>query len=258
MERVRILTFNIAHGRGLNPIQGLTTKVRLCRNLKKISELIVNLRPDIVALQEIDQRSRWAGNFDQLDYLREHTGYPYSVFGINTRREGLLNLAYGNGLLSRHPIVASDTITFGQRSLGEKGFIFAEVNIHGHLVPIVNLHLHYRSRTHRFRQLDLLLAFLREKRRAHGGQWPVLPIVCGDFNTPGGSSADVTAALHRHLNDLADYTRHPREGRTFPSPLPTRLLDFIFLPPRAEEPRCEVVRCFLSDHRPVLVDFTLA
>lgn len=257
MQRVRILTYNIAHGRGLNPIQGLTTGTGLRRNLKKIADLIKLHRPDIVALQEIDQNSRWAGNFDQLDYLREHTGYPFTVFGINTRRDGLLNLAYGNALLSRHPIVSSDTITFGQRSLGEKGFIFAEVDVHGLLLPIVNLHLHYRSRTHRFRQLDLLLAFLREKRRAHGGQWPVLPIVCGDFNTPGGSSADVTAALHRHLNDLADYTRHPLAGRSFPSPLPTRLLDFIFLPPRAECPKSEIIRAFFSDHRPVMVEFTL-
>lgn len=257
MQRVRILTFNIAHGRGLNPIQGLTTATRLRRNLKRIAELIVGLNPDVVALQEIDQRSRWAGNFDQLDYLRSHTGFPFSVFGINTRRDGLFNLSYGNAILSRHPIVSSDTVTFGQRTLGEKGFIFAEIDVRGLLVPIVNLHLHYRSRTHRFRQLDLLLAFLREKRRAHGGQWPVLPIVCGDFNTPGGSSADVTAALHRHLNDLADYTRHPLEGRTFPSPLPARLLDFVFLPPRAREPKSEIIRCVLSDHRPVLVEFAL-
>jgi endonuclease/exonuclease/phosphatase family metal-dependent hydrolase len=258
MQRVRILTFNIAHGRGLIPIQGFNTAAGLRRNLKKIADLILKLGPDIVALQEIDQCSRWSGNFDQLDYLREHTGYPFTVFGINTRREGLINLAYGNAILSRHPIVSSDTVTFGQRTLGEKGFIFVEIDVHGLTIPLVNLHLHYRSRNHRFRQLDLLLAYLRDKRRAHGGQWPVLPIVCGDFNTPGGSSADVTAALHRHLNDLADYTRHPKEGRTFPSPLPARLLDFVFLPPRAKEPKCQVIRSMISDHRPVMVEFTLS
>lgn len=258
MQRVRLVTFNIAHGRGLLPIQGLNSVASIRKNLRKIADLILRLHPDVVALQEIDQRSLWAGNFDQLDYLRELTGYPYTVFGINNRREGIINLAYGNAILSRHPIVSSDTVTFGQRSLGEKGFIFAEIDVHGLLVPVVNLHLHYRSRIHRFRQLDLLLAYLREKRRAHGGHWPVLPIVCGDFNTPGGSAADVTAALHRHLNDLADYTRHPREGRTFPSPLPARLLDFVFLPPRAQNPKCEVIRAMISDHRPVMVEFTLS
>lgn len=256
MRRVRIVTFNIAHGRGLNPIQGITSADRLRRNLARIGDLLLRLKPDIVALQEIDQRSRWAGNFDQLDFLGRHTGMPYAVFGIHNRREGLINLAYGNALLSRHPILTSETVSFGQRSIGEKGFIFAEIDLGGRRLPVVNLHLHYRSRGHRFQQLDQLLAFLREKRRAHGGEWPSLPIVCGDFNTPG-SAGDVTAALLRHLQDLGDYTLLPRKGGTFPSPLPARLLDFVLVPPRARSPRCHVVRTMLSDHRPVMVDFSL-
>ena len=94
MPRLRLLTFNIAHGRGLNPIQGLTSAQKLKNNLRKIAKLIERLQPDIVALQEIDECSRWAGNFDHLDYLRMHAGFPHAVFGINTRRKGLLNLCY--------------------------------------------------------------------------------------------------------------------------------------------------------------------
>jgi endonuclease/exonuclease/phosphatase family metal-dependent hydrolase len=256
MARVRIVSLNIAHGRGLNPFQGLTLRAGLERNLRRIAALLVRLEPDFVALQEIDQRSRWAGNFDQLEFLREATGMPHAAFGVHNRREGLINLAYGNAFLSRFPIVASETVVFGQSRVGEKGFIFGEFAVEGTLLPVVNLHLHFRSRRLRFRQLDRLLDFLRERRLAHGGHWPMLPVVCGDFNTPAGS-ADVTAALHRHLNDLAPYSMHPRRGRTFPSPLPARLLDFVFLPPRALEPRCQVVRAMVSDHRPVMVDFSL-
>jgi endonuclease/exonuclease/phosphatase (EEP) superfamily protein YafD len=40
--------------------------------------------------------------------------------------------------------------------------------------------------------------------------------------------------------------------------LPTRLLDFIFLPPGCLEARSRVVPSVLSDHRPVMVDFTLS
>lgn len=72
MPRLRLLTFNIAHGRGLNPIQGLTSARKLRLNLRKISTLLRRLEPDIVALQEVDECSRWAGNFDHLDYLRVH------------------------------------------------------------------------------------------------------------------------------------------------------------------------------------------
>ena len=61
MPRLRLVTFNIAHGRGLNPIQGMTSPRRLRLNLRRISELLGRLEPDVVALQEIDERSRWAG-----------------------------------------------------------------------------------------------------------------------------------------------------------------------------------------------------
>jgi endonuclease/exonuclease/phosphatase (EEP) superfamily protein YafD len=39
--------------------------------------------------------------------------------------------------------------------------------------------------------------------------------------------------------------------------LPARLLDFVFLPPRAREVTSEVVRAYVSDHRPVMVEFSL-
>ena len=256
MLRLRLLTFNIAHGRGLNPIQGLTSRQKLRNNLRKIARLIETLQPDIVALQEIDECSRWAGNFDHLEYLRLHAGFPHAVFGINTRRHGLLNLCYGNALLSRHPIMATETIVFGTRSVGEKGFLFAELDIAGRLVPVVNLHLHFGSREHRIRQIGRLLAWLREKQRERHPHWQLPPIICGDFNNPG-SKGDATAALLSHLSDYADYTLHPVNGRTFPSPLPRRMLDFVLLPPACTRIHSEVVRVILSDHRPVLVDFDL-
>ena len=94
MPRLRLVTFNIAHGRGLNPIQGTTTPRKLRTNLRRIASLLDQLAPDFACLQEIDERSRWAGNFDHLDYLRVHTRFPHSVFGINNRRAGLINLSY--------------------------------------------------------------------------------------------------------------------------------------------------------------------
>lgn len=256
MRRYRLVTLNIAHGRGLNPIQGTSSAERLRSNLRRIAALLRRINPDVVALQEIDQRSVWAGNFDQLDYLGQHTGMAYSVFGVHNRREGRINLAYGNAVLSRHPILNSETVSFGQSRVGEKGFIYVNIEVPGGHLPLVNLHLHYRSRAKRFVQMDRLLEFLQEKKATHGGTWPTLPIVCGDFNTPQ-SPADVTGALQAHLNELGDYTLHPRRGCTFPSVWPVRLLDFVYLPPRAQRPRSRVLRSLVSDHRPVLVDFYL-
>ncbi len=254
MSRLRLVTFNIAHGRGLNPIQGMTSGRKLRANLRRIAALLERLAPDVVALQEIDECSRWAGNFDHLDYLRVHTRFAHSVFGINNRRTGLLNLSYGNAVLSRAPIRAAETVVFGQRRLGEKGFLYVELEVDGRCLPLVNLHLHFGSRAQRLRQLDLLLGWLREKHRLHGRTWAVPPVVCGDFNNPG-TRDDATAALLSHLSDYCDYTMLPVGGRTFPSPLPQRALDFVFLPEGCVRARCEVVRSMLSDHLPVVVEF---
>ena len=256
MTRLRLVTFNIAHGRGLTPIQGFTSPRKLRVNLRKIAGLLERLAPDVVALQEIDECSRWSGNFDHLDYLRVHAGFPYAAFGINNRRTGLLNLCYGNALLSRHPLIETETVVFGQRRVGEKGFLYAEIAVGGLCVPFVNLHLHASSRARRLLQLDLLMGWLKLKQRSHGAKWAVPPIICGDFNNPN-TAYDATSSLLGHLAAYGDYAVHPQGEGTYPSPLPQRTLDFIFMPSGCRLIRCEVVRTLLSDHRPVLVEFAV-
>ena len=122
MSRLRLVTFNIAHGRGLNPIQGLTSPRKLRANLRRIAALLDQLAPDVVALQEIDERSRWAGNFDHLDYLRVHSRFPHSVFGINNRRTGLLNFATAMRCCRRSPSARRRLLCSGSGSWGKRGF----------------------------------------------------------------------------------------------------------------------------------------
>lgn len=257
MQRYRIVTFNIAHGRGLSPFQGLHGRQRFARNLRRIAGLLDELAPDIVALQEIDKDSRWSGSFDHLDYLQAFADFPHAVFGVNNRRVGGYQLNYGNAILSRHPIRAWESVDFGTRHVGEKGFLFAEVAIGDRLVPVVNLHLHYRSRFQRFRQIEQLMEYLSAKRENRRSHWALPPILCGDLNNPS-HRLDATASLFRYFSLQGRYTMHPPRGvHTFPSPWPRRTLDFIFLPPTCRAVLCQVVRCNLSDHRPLMVEFSL-
>ncbi|HTZ21143.1 MAG TPA: hypothetical protein VMC06_09695, partial [Opitutaceae bacterium] len=136
-------------------------------------------------------------------------------------------------------------------------FLYAEFDVRGRHVPLINLHLHYRSRIHRFWQLDRLITWLTLKQRVRGAYWYMPPVVCGDFNTPR-TRADATASLLSHLRHLGEYTLHPQDGHTYPSPWPRRTLDFVFLPPICHRPHDEIVPAMLSDHRPVLVEFALA
>ncbi len=256
-HRLRLITFNIAHGRGLAPIQGFTSTRKLRLNLRRIAALLGELGADIVALQEVDECSIWAGSFDHLDYLRTHARFPHGAFGINNRTTGLVNLSYGNAVLSRFPILDTETIVFGKKRVGEKGFLFCEMKVGSKVVPLVNLHLHFSSRKKRLVQLDRLVGWLRAKERERGRHWSIPPLVCGDFNTPDTVN-DATASLLSHLGDYGDYELHPLLTPTFPSPLPRRALDFVFVPPGCKVTRSEVVRSFLSDHRPVLLEFSLA
>ncbi|HTQ31312.1 MAG TPA: endonuclease/exonuclease/phosphatase family protein [Opitutaceae bacterium] len=258
MSRLRIVTFNIAHGRGsLMPISGLASRRQLHARLNRIAHMLARLKPDIVALQEIDKNSRWAGSFDHLEFLREHAGFPHAVFGLNNRRSGHVHLNYGNALLSRHPILESENVAFGQRRVGEKGFLFAEIDLHGRRVPVVNLHLHFASRDHRFRQLVRLMDYLEEKQRHRRAHWHVPPILCGDLNNPS-HRRDATASLLDYFSRHGRYALYPApDVKTYPSLWPRRALDFVFLPPRCTGARCKVIRTFLSDHRPVLVEFAI-
>lgn len=256
MPRLRIVTFNIAHGRGLRPIQGLQTKQSMQAHLRRIAALLIKLDADLVALQEIDRDSSWAGNFDHLEYLRAHAGYAFSLHGITTQRGGLFKLCYGNAFLSRYPLEEAEAVAFGKSTVGEKGFLFAEIVVGGCRVPLINLHLNYRSRKARLEQVGQIFRYLAQRHNARSPYWNVPPVVCGDFNSSGKAS-DATAGLLAELNYFGDYSAHPVNGRTFPSPLPARLLDFVLVPSELKVARCEVVRSLLSDHRPVLAEIAL-
>ncbi len=258
MPRYRLLTFNIAHARGALPLhQGLRSAAKIRSNLLKIARLIQRLNVDIVALQEIDENSRWNGSFDHLAFLSANTGLAHAVHGVNNRRLGRFHLNYGNAVLSRFPIAHSETTPFGLGKLGEKGFVFAEIEVPKKgRVPLVNVHLHHSSRPQRLTQAGRLIRYLDEQRKHRSAHWHTPMILCGDFNNPS-HRPDATATLLGYFEQTSDYTLLPKTGRTFPSLMPARALDYVYLPEECREPKAEIVRSFLSDHRPVLVEFSL-
>ncbi len=252
---LRLLTLNIAHGRGLSTYQGFHSSRGILRNLNRIAHLLQRVDADIVALQEVDEDSHWNRGIHLLDYLKEEADYPHSYLGVHNRRAGRLPLAYGNGLLSRMPIEQATHRAFGQASLGEKGFVYAEFDRPEGRLPVVNLHLDFRSRRRRIAQVERLIDHLDERaaEQQGGGYWP--PIICGDFNARQGKPADAVRHLFRYLQEQCAYQLYPAgKGRTFPSFLPTHGIDFFFIPPEYRVRHCEVIRSYVSDHRPIVVE----
>ncbi|HEY8993857.1 MAG TPA: endonuclease/exonuclease/phosphatase family protein [Lacunisphaera sp.] len=255
MARLRLLTFNIAHARGPSPIhQSFRRVTTLKANLRRIAELISRLKIDFAALQEIDENSRWSGSFSHLQYLSEHTGLKYAVYGITNRRIGRFHLSYGNAILSRFPIHHHENVPFGKAAWGEKGFLFTEIETPCGRLPLFNIHLNHRSRALRLKQAVQLMKHLEELRRTRGAEWKMQPLLCGDFNTPS-HHPDAIATLLGFFEQAYNYTLLPKTGLTFPSAWPVRALDYVLLPEECREPRAKIVRSMLSDHQPVLVEF---
>lgn len=258
MARHRLLTFNIAHARGVMPVhQSLRSGPRFRATLLKIAALIRRLKADIVAVQEVDENSRWNGSYNHLTFLSEHCGLPFTAIGLTNARGGRYPRNYGNGVLARWPIKHAETATFGRSRLGDKGFLFVEAELPaGRRLPLVNLHLHHASRKQRLVQAGILMKFLTERGRQRGAHWAAPPILCGDFNNPP-HRPDATAMLLGFCEETNNYALLPKTGRTFPAALPALALDFVLLPAECRPVHAEVVRCYLSDHRPVLVEFEL-
>ncbi|MFT5837485.1 MAG: endonuclease/exonuclease/phosphatase family metal-dependent hydrolase [Candidatus Azotimanducaceae bacterium] len=255
-QTVRILTLNIAHGRGLSAYQGFVSARGIQRCLGRVAHLLKKVDADIVALQEVDEDSHWNQGIHLLDSLKAQTGYPHSYLGVHNRREGKLPLAYGNGLLTKFPIKHAEHTAFGRASLGEKGFMCAELETPQGILPVINLHLDFRSRLRRIEQVEHLIQFFDDKKYTVEGTPHLSPIICGDFNSRSGKPADAVRHLFNYLQHQCEYTLLPtgRKSRTFPSLLPVHGLDFVFVPPSYQVCSSEVLRSYVSDHRPVLVE----
>lgn len=246
------MTFNIAHGRGLSLYQGFVSASRIRRNLKAIGRFVREAEVDILALQEVDLNSHWNRGINLLATIQSESNHPFGILGVNNRREGPRRLAYGNGILSKFPIAKWDNFPFGSATLGEKGFLYTELQINRTLVPVVVLHLDFRSAERRLRQLTKLVNYIRDLP-PDPTRCP--PIFCGDFNSGPRSAEDAVRQLDEALHAIGDYRIYPIGESTFPSFWPRQKLDFIFIPASFQVHFCEVPAIRLSDHRPVLMEF---
>ena len=247
MRTLNVLTYNIAHGRGLSPYQGLHSKNRTIRMLDRISSLVHHLSPDVAALQEADVGSHWNHRINAVEHMREKAGYEHAAAGVHNIRHGKKPLAYGNALISKGRILSCETLPFGINELGEKGCMIAQIESKDTSHALVNLHLDYKSRTERLGQIEIMLA------RIESSDLVQQPIICGDFNSTYKGDDDAVCRLLTFMKKYDDYTLWPQRGGTFPSPFPLRRLDFFFVPSRYRVRCCEVVPSMLSDHRPVLI-----
>ena len=112
--RVRVVTYNIAHGRGLAgsnwQIGGREAQLE---RLDQIAGLLRDQRADIVVLNEVDFGAIWTSNVNQAVYIAEKAGFPFVAEQRNfDMAMPLASLRWGNAILRKYPIKGPRLINF--------------------------------------------------------------------------------------------------------------------------------------------------
>ena len=242
---LRIMTVNIAHGRGESFHQLLQDTDTTVANLDSIATLLRCSGVDIVALQEADGPSFWSGNFNHVDYLANNGAFSQSVQGMHV--DGL-GLAYGTALMANLALNNPKAITFDPSlSPVPKGFVVSTVRWPGNAdieVDIVSVHLDFASAAVRRQQAAELIETLG--RRGH----PV--IIMGDFNCDWSKESSPVRILCREL-ELKAYKPEKNTGQiTFPY-LKQRL-DWILISGELTFASHRVLPDVVSDHLGVVAE----
>lgn len=267
-DTLRVLTYNIAHGRGpelgADNTAGGDRGEKLAR-LHDIGNDLRGLGLDLIFLQEVDFNTWWSHGIDQAAVIAETAGFDYVVRQRNydTGVPGLRRYDFGNALLSRLPVEEAERITLKPFSQWEALFagnhdaLHARVRLGGdEVLRVIGVHLDHRSENVRVEAAEALLRVQRRDSR------PL--ILLGDLNsTPPGFPESESSHSGRNTIELLEsfgiLQRRPNRGRashydfTFPSVAPRRIIDWILPDTNWRILEYRVLREIRhSDHLPVL------
>jgi len=241
---LRLMTLNIAHGRGNDAYRLFLKGSDVEVNLDDIAAVLRREEPDIVALQEADGPSIWSGMRDHVEYLAQKGGFPYSVRGEHVKG---MKLSYGTALLSKIPLREPVSVTFPPSPPTlSKGFVAATVTWPGDPVAeidVISLHLDFSRNSVRQRQMEDLIDLLSSRNR--------ISIVMGDFNCEWEAR---DSALHMLAEQcrLKGYLAGKAGMETFP--LLGKRFDWVLVSSDLEFSTYEVLEDPVSDHRGVICE----
>ncbi|NVJ85677.1 MAG: endonuclease/exonuclease/phosphatase family protein [Algoriphagus sp.] len=236
---LRILSYNIYHGENPN-VPGEP-------NLDSIAQLIIEINPDVVALQEVDSMTeRTARIYGKKLNLIEELAKKTGLEGYFSKAMDYSEGGYGEGLL----VKKSDEFLSQKLPIpagGEpRAAAWALSDFEGKSIWIGGTHLCHQFQENRIAQVQALQKFALEK--SHPIIW------LGDLNfSPEDKeykyiNAAFLDAAFMSQDNSPTYQSTPHEGR----------IDYVwYTGDDFELIHYEVIPVFYSDHFPVLVELKL-
>ncbi len=228
LPELRIVSYNIRHGRGMDDRVDLT----------RTGGVLARLTPDIVGLQEVDERVTRSGSVDEAAELGRALGMQHRFGAFMDYQRG----RYGLAILSRFPVVGSRSIRLPD---GNEPRVALHVDVtlpSGDTLSVVNVHFDWvASDSFRYPQAERLARALDSLPHPY--------ILLGDFNDePASRTLSLFRARARELPKQAG------ANLTFSSTEPVKEIDYVFVAPSRRWERgnaAAVDEPLASDHRPV-------
>jgi endonuclease/exonuclease/phosphatase family metal-dependent hydrolase len=243
---IRVVSYNIHHG------QGVDGKF----DLPRIAKVMLAEKPDIIALQEVDQKTRRASGVDQPAELARLTGMEV-VFGRNIDFEGG---GYGTAVLTKLPVRSHESVKLKSyypptaTNPEQRGVQVVELGPKdGPGLLFLCTHLDARPPIDERMNSALTINELIKKR---GNE---LAIIAGDFNaTPESREIQEFAKEWAIAGESDGESAKPQAAEsihTFPVGKPDRRLDYVMYRPADRWQVVEVRvldEAVASDHRALL------
>jgi endonuclease/exonuclease/phosphatase family metal-dependent hydrolase len=239
----RILTYNVHRCVGRDG--GL--------DVARTAKTIAQMRPDIVALQELDVGRARTGGVDQAHAIAELLGMSFHFHPAFRVEEE----SYGDAILTSCPlrVMRADALPGSNavRGLEPRGALWVKIDIGGVELDVINTHLGLVPHEQRAQASALV-----------SDAWMGHPdctdpaILLGDFNATSRHGA--YRILARRLRDAQKV--HRRRGlKTFPSRFPMIRIDHVFISRSVLVTGVHTGHGALvrqaSDHVPLAVDFRI-
>lgn len=246
-KTVRVMTLNLAHGRGTDFSQLLLSEKKIRSNLYRVSEVVKEVNPDLVGFQEADGPSFWSGRYDHVRQISEKSGFPFFIHGFHVDAP---YLSYGTAIASKLEMKEPVFTTFETSPFSPpKGFSAVSFQWPGtdQAVDVIVLHLDFMSESSRNRQIDEIAAFAGKRGQRHR-------IVMGDFN----SSWDNENSSVKNLCSLLKLKAYrPDEKTPVTFPLSGRRIDWILVSDNLDFRSYRVLDDMISDHLAVFGEIEL-